>query len=159
MVGVHGPQDHRIGHEFHLGQKPKLGGRYADNHTHLHIVFCRSIIYPCLVFFFLLLVQFYFCFPKHKKTKNISVVSLWFFVFGLLNLLVSLLFENPKIFYFLCFVLAFQKSKTQKYFVFFFGFVKFVAEFSGPWLLHWSLVIILYYSSHKGRAIMTIYTA
>src|SRR4051812_12005872 len=103
--------------------------------------------------FFLLLFLFCSCFPKHKKTKNISIVSLqlslWFFVFGLLNLLVSLLFENPKIFYFLCFVLAFQKSKTQKYFVFFFGFVKFVAEISGPWVLHWSLVIILYYSSHK----------
>src|SRR4051794_1299752 len=95
MVGVHGPQRHHIGHELHLGQKPKLGGRYADNHTHLHIMFCRSIIYPCFVFF-LLLFLFYFCFPKHKKTKNISVVSLWlslwFFVFGLLNLLVSLLF-------------------------------------------------------------------
>src|SRR3954447_16553379 len=79
--------------------------------------------------FFLLLFLIYFCFPKHKKTKNISVVSLWlslwFFVFGLLNLLVSLLFENQKKNYFLCFVLAFQKSKTQKYFVFFFGFVKF----------------------------------
>src|SRR3954454_13882996 len=26
MVGVHGSQRHHTGHEFHLGQKPKLGG-------------------------------------------------------------------------------------------------------------------------------------
>src|SRR3954454_24441172 len=26
MVGVHEPQRHHTGHEFHLGQKPKLGG-------------------------------------------------------------------------------------------------------------------------------------
>src|SRR4051812_3096092 len=82
------------GHKHHLGQKPKLGGRYADNHTHLHIIFCPSIIYPCFAFLF------YCCFQKQKKTKNISGVSLWlslwFFVFGFLNLLVSLLFENPK---------------------------------------------------------------
>jgi hypothetical protein len=32
----------------------------------------------------------------------------------------------------------------------FFGFVKFVAEFSLPWL-HWSLVITLYYSSHTSE--------
>jgi hypothetical protein len=39
----------------------------------------------------------------------------------------------------------------------FFGFVKFVAEFSLSWL-HWSLVFISYYSSHTSeKAIMTTY--
>jgi hypothetical protein len=44
----------------------------------------------------------------------------------------------------------FQNSKTQKYLLFFSGFVKFVAEFSLPWL-HWSLVITSYYSSHASE--------
>src|SRR4051812_32051892 len=66
--------------------------------------------------FFLLLFQFYCCFPKHKKTKNISVVSLWFFVFGLLNLIVSLLFENPKIFRFVCFCSCLSKIENPKIF-------------------------------------------
>jgi hypothetical protein len=34
--------------------------------------------------------------------------------------------------------------------LFFSGFVKFVAEFSLPWL-YWSLVIISYYSSHTSE--------
>src|SRR3954464_10827047 len=74
----------------------------------------------CFLLFFLLLFLFYFCFPKHKKTKNISVVSLWlslwFFVFGLLNLLVSLLFENPKIFCFVCFCSCLSKIENPKIF-------------------------------------------
>jgi hypothetical protein len=41
----------------------------------------------------------------------------------------------------------FQNSKTQKYLLFFFGFVKIVAEFSLSWL-HWSLEFTSYYSSH-----------
>jgi hypothetical protein len=60
--------------------------------------------------------------------------------------------KNPKIFCFVCIFLLFlfQKSKTQKYLLFFFGFEKFVAEFS-PQLLHWSLVFTLYYSSHTSE--------
>jgi hypothetical protein len=80
---------------------------------------------------------FYLHFPEHKKTKNISVVSLclpfWFSSFGLLYFLFSVWYsKNPKIFCFVCRFLLFllQNSKTQKYLLFFFGFVKFVAEFS-----------------------------
>jgi hypothetical protein len=60
--------------------------------------------------------------------------------------------KKPKIFCFVCYflLLLFQKSKTQKYLLFFFDFVKFVAEFSLP-LLHWSLVFTLYYSSHTSE--------
>jgi hypothetical protein len=49
--------------------------------------------------------------------------------------------KNPKIFCFVCYFLLFllQKSKTQKKnLLFFFNFVKFVAEFSFPWP-HWNL--------------------
>jgi len=164
-VGVHGPQHHHNGHELHLGQKPKLGGRYT-NITLIYISYSIGSLYIHVSFsFFLLLFLFCSYFPKHKRPKIFFVVPLrlflWFFVFGLFNLLVSLLSENPKRFCFVCYLplfLPFRKSKTQKYFVFFFGFVKFVAEFSGPRLLHWSLVITLYHSSHKRRAFMTIYT-
>jgi hypothetical protein len=61
-----------VGIDLHLGQKPKLGGRYADD----------SLIYIVLV-----LIS---TFPKHKKTKNISVVSpcslLWFALLAIFDL-------------------------------------------------------------------------
>src|SRR3954470_18454131 len=59
---------------------------------------------------------FIFAFQNTKKTKNISIVSLWFFVFGLLNLLVSLLFENPKRFCFVCFCSCLSKIENPKIF-------------------------------------------
>jgi hypothetical protein len=73
----------RVGIDLHLGQKPKLGGRYAND---------------------------------------------WFALFSIFGLK----FEKSKIFCFVCYFLLFlfQKSKTQKYLLFFFGFVKFVVEFS-----------------------------
>src|SRR3954452_3860320 len=61
-----------------------------------------------------------FLLSKTQKTKNISVISLWlslwFFVFGLLNLLVSFLFENPKIFCFVCFCSCLSKIENPKIF-------------------------------------------
>jgi hypothetical protein len=105
------------------------------------------------MFRFLYCSSFYFCFPKHKKTKNIST-------FGLLYLLFLVWYlKNPKIFCFVRYFLSllFQKLKTQKYLLFFFGFVKFVAEFSLS-LLHWSLVFTSYYSNHTSeKAIMMTY--
>jgi hypothetical protein len=56
------------------------------------------------------------------------------------NILLCLLFHSAFV----------SKSKTPKYLLFFFGFVKSVAEFSLP-LLHWSLVFTLYYSSHTSE--------
>src|SRR4051794_3967830 len=62
------------GIDLHLGKNPKLGGRYTDiirlSTHHILSGFCISI------FCFLLLFLFHFYFLKHKKTKNISVVSL-----------------------------------------------------------------------------------
>jgi hypothetical protein len=56
--------------------------------------------------------------------------------------------------YIVLFVVSFcsccKNSKSQKYLLFFFSFVKFAAEFSLPWL-YWSLVITLYYSSHTSE--------
>ena len=69
------------GIDLHLGQKPKLGGRYTDiTHSsiyHILSVLCISMFRFFLSFCSLLL---YSCFSKHKKTKNISVVSLWLFL-------------------------------------------------------------------------------
>jgi hypothetical protein len=48
------------GIDLHLGQKPKLGGRYGDD----------SLI-------FLLLFLFLFLLSKTQKDQNISVVSRW----------------------------------------------------------------------------------
>jgi hypothetical protein len=59
--------------DLHLGQKPKLGGGTPMIHSstyHILSVLCISM------FCFLYCSCSYFYFPKHKKTKNISVVSL-----------------------------------------------------------------------------------
>jgi hypothetical protein len=109
--------------DLHLGQKPKLGGEVRRRFTHLHMSFCRSYVYPCFAFSIILVLISTF-----QNTKR------------------------PKIFCFVCYFLSvlFQKLKTQKYLLFFCGFVKFVAEFSLP-LLHRSLVFTLYYSSHTSE--------
>jgi hypothetical protein len=59
-----------------LGQKPKLGGRYTDISLIYTLYYVRTLYIHVLLsfFFFVVLVLFYF--PKHKNTKNISVVSL-----------------------------------------------------------------------------------
>jgi hypothetical protein len=64
------------GIDLHLGQKPKLGGRYADD-TLIYISYFVGTLYihVSLSSFFYCSCS-YFYFPKHKKTKNISVVSL-----------------------------------------------------------------------------------
>jgi hypothetical protein len=124
----------RVGIDPHLGQKPKLGGRYADD----SLIYISYFVGPLYIHFLLsLLFSFLFLFPKHKKTKNISVVSLYLFLylstFGLLYLLFLVWYlKNPKIFCFVRYFLSllFQKLETQIYLLFFFSFVKFVAKFS-----------------------------
>jgi hypothetical protein len=83
------------------------------------------------------------------------VCYLWFALLAIFGLL----FEKSKNILLGCYFLLFlfQKLKTQKYLLLFFGFVKFVVEFS-LLLLHWSLVFTSYYSSHTSeKAIMTAY--
>jgi 5-methylcytosine-specific restriction endonuclease McrA len=70
------PLHGRVGIDLHLGQKPKLGGGTPTIHSsiyHILSVLCISVFrfLP-----FLCCSCSYFYFPKHKKTKNISFVSL-----------------------------------------------------------------------------------
>jgi hypothetical protein len=60
--------------DLHLGQKPKLGGRYTDD----SLSYISHFVGPLYIHVSLSFVvsRSYFSFPKHKKTKNISVVSL-----------------------------------------------------------------------------------
>jgi hypothetical protein len=69
--------------DLHLGQKPKLGGRYADD-TLIHIIFYWYFIYPCFAFFSLL---FSFLFLLSKTQKD----QIYFRCFSLFAFLVFLL--------------------------------------------------------------------
>jgi hypothetical protein len=98
-------------------------------------------------------------FPLSKTQKDQKYfrcfslfVSLGCYLWFALLAIFSLLFENPKIFCFVrySFCSCFKNRKPQKYLLLFFGFVKFIAEFSLPLLL-WSLVFTLYYSSHTSE--------
>jgi hypothetical protein len=66
----------RIGIDLHLGQKPKLGGGIPTTHSSIHHILSELCISMFRFLSFSLLFLFCFYFPKHKKTKNISVVSL-----------------------------------------------------------------------------------
>jgi hypothetical protein len=73
--------------DLHLGQKPKLGRRYTDDSL-IYISYFVGTLYIhvslSLLFLFLFLLS------KHKKTKNISIVCLFYFSsFGLLCSLFS----------------------------------------------------------------------
>jgi hypothetical protein len=78
----------RAGIDLHLGQKPKLGGRYADDSLIYILYFVGSLyihVSPSLLFSFL----FSFL-PKHKKTKNSFLPLVCFTCYF------SLLLEKPK---------------------------------------------------------------
>jgi hypothetical protein len=68
------PLHGRAGIDLHLGQKPKLGGRYADD----SLIYISYLVGPLYIHVsFSLKFLFLFLLPKtQKKTKNISVVSL-----------------------------------------------------------------------------------
>jgi hypothetical protein len=89
---------------------------------------------------------------KYFRCFSLLVFLVCYLRFALLAIF-SLLFEKSKnIFalFALSFCFCFKNQKPQKYLLLFFGFVKFVAEFSLP-LLHWNLVFTLYYSSHTSE--------
>jgi hypothetical protein len=67
----------RVGIDLHLGQKPKLGGRYADNSL-IYTSYSVGTLYihVSLSFFFFVVLVFITAFQNTKKTKNISVASL-----------------------------------------------------------------------------------
>jgi hypothetical protein len=109
----------RVGIDLHLGQKPKLGGRYTDDSLIYISYFVGSLYIHVSFSFYLVASCFYFRFPKHKKTKNISVVSLYLFlqfaIFDLFYLLLSV-----------CYL------KIQKYFALFAILSAFVSKFENP---------------------------
>jgi hypothetical protein len=141
-----------FGIDLHLGQKPKLGGRYAD----VLLIYISYFVGPlCIHISLSLLFSFLFLLSKTQKDQKYFCcfslfVSLAFYLCFALLAIFGLLFEKSKNILLSCFFLSplFQKSKTQKYLLFFFGLS----------LLHWSLVFTSYYSSHTSeKAIMTTY--
>jgi hypothetical protein len=149
------PPHGRVGIDLHLGQKPKLGGRYADDAL-IHISYFVGPLYIHVSFS--LVFSFLFLLSKTQKDQKYFrcfslfgylILYLWFALLAIFGLLL----EKPKIILLcLLFPSAFVSKieNPQKYLLFFFGFVKFVIEFSLP-LLHWSLVFTLYYSSHTSE--------
>jgi hypothetical protein len=57
----------RVGIDLHLGQKPKLGRRYADNSL-IYIPYFVGPLYIHVSLYYC--SRSYFLFPKHKKTKK-----------------------------------------------------------------------------------------
>jgi hypothetical protein len=71
------PLHGRAGIDLHLGQQPKLGGRYADGSL-IYISYFVGTMYIHVPLSLLYCSRSYFFFPKCKKTKNISFVSICF---------------------------------------------------------------------------------
>jgi hypothetical protein len=65
-----------VGIDLHLGQKPKLGGRYADNSLIYTSYSVGTLYIHVSLSFFFFVVLVLFLLSKTQKTKNISVVSL-----------------------------------------------------------------------------------
>ena len=143
-----------VGIDPHLGQKPKLGGRYADRsliyisyligHLYIHLFAFFSFRFLAFSLSFL----FSFAFQNTKSPKIfplfLSICFFGFSAFGLPYLLVaSFYLKTQKDFdLFATFVGSCFKSKTQKYLLFFFGVVKFAAEFNSLLWFYWSWIII-----------------
>jgi hypothetical protein len=70
------------GIDLHLGQNPKLGGEVRRRFTHLHIIFCRFIVYPCFAFFLLCCFLLLFLLSKTQKDQKYFRC---FFLFGSLG--------------------------------------------------------------------------
>ena len=125
-----------LGIDLHLGQKPKLGGRYTDvslidisySVGALYIHISLSFICSCL----------WCLFYQNPKIPKIFSLFLYAFILVIRVVVLFCLFDfrvdiqkNPKIFSFLfaSSLLCFKIRKHQKYLLFFFGFVKFAAAF------------------------------
>jgi hypothetical protein len=107
------PPRGRVGIDLHLGQKSKLGGRYADNSL-IYISYFVGPMYihvsPSLLFLFL--------FPPFQNIKRPKIFPLFLFV-CLFSLLPSVCFtcylKTPKIFCFVCYFLrsCFKNRKPK----------------------------------------------
>ena len=97
-----------------LGQKPKLGGRYAYTDRPLISTFasCQFFVYPCFAFSCLFLLVL-FIFLKTQNIKNIFFVSLCFtYLNSSCSFIFVFHFELWFYFVFLIFELPFKKPKT-----------------------------------------------
>jgi hypothetical protein len=118
----------RAGIDFHLGQKPKLGGRYADD----SLIYISYFISPMYIHVLLsLLFSFFFLLSKTQKDQKYFrwfslFVSLAFYLWFALLAIFGLIFEKSKNILLGCYFLSllFQKSKTPKIFVFLLRFCK-----------------------------------
>jgi hypothetical protein len=63
------PLHGRAGIDLHLGQKPKLGGRYADGSL-IYISYLVGPMYIHVSFSFLWCSRAYFYFPKTQKDQK-----------------------------------------------------------------------------------------
>jgi hypothetical protein len=151
----------RVGIDLHLGQKPKLGGRYTDD----ALIYISYFVGPLYIHVLLsLLFQFLFLLSKTQKDQKyfhcfsllvFLVCYLWFALLAIFGLLL----ENPKTFCFVCYFLSFlfQKSKTPKIFVVLLRFCEVCCRVQSPVTpLELGIHFILF-KPHKWRAIMTTY--
>jgi hypothetical protein len=72
------PLHGRVGIDFHLGQKPKLVGRYADDSL-IYISYFVGTLYIHVLFSFFSLL-FLFLFLLSKNTKRPKIFPLFLFV-------------------------------------------------------------------------------
>ena len=99
----------QLGIDTHLGQKPKLGGRYADTAL-ISISCCVGTLYIHVFILFLVFVLICFFFLKTQKDQKyfccFSLVCFFFLPwFGFPFLLCLNYLKNPKRFCFACFSL------------------------------------------------------
>ena len=152
----------RIEIDLHLGQKPKLGGGTPMIRSSTH-----HILSDLCIFMFRFLYCPRSCFHFFQNTKRPKIfplfLSIWFFSFlPLVCFICYFQFATWKIQkYFALFAISFwfcfKNRKPQKYLLFFFGFVKFVAEIQSLMTpLELGIHFILF-KPHKWKAIMTTY--
>ena len=138
-----------------------LGGGIPTSHSftyHIQSVLC---IFTFVFLSFFLLFLLCYRFPKHKKTKNISVVSLYLFLqLVCLTSQFQLLFKNPKRFRFVCLFLSVPAFKLEnpKIFVVLLWFCKVYCRVQQSFVTPLDFGFHIYYSSHTSeKAIITIY--
>ena len=106
MVTLHPGQ---LGIDTYLGQKPKLGGRYADTAL-ISISCCVGTLYIHVFVLFLVFVLLCFCFLKTQKDQKyfcyFSLVCFFFLPWFAFPFFLCLNYsKNPKRFCFACFSL------------------------------------------------------
>jgi hypothetical protein len=133
------PLHGQVGIDLHLGQKPKIGGRYANDSLIYILCFVGTLyIHVSLSFFFFVVLVLISAFQNTKRPK-IFLLILFVCLFSFLALVCFVSYFRFGIRKiqkdFVLFAVSFcscSKFENPKYLLFFSGFVKFVAEFSLP---------------------------